>query len=516
MKKFSNLGQKFIHIANQYSENIAIRFLDGTKVSYKELDDLSNKYVQYLKEVRIKKGDCISLSSEKRIESYALIASCWKTGITYSFFDRFSPIERLEKILNQCNSQKVIGSEEVKSLLSKDRSNMFLSYEDIKSSIAKFEAHPHKIECEFSGDEVAYVMFTSGSTGIPKGVAIKHSSLVNFTDWTQELYEFNADDVFSHLNPLYFDNSVFDLYSSLFIGASLVAFARDDLKDPGLLVEKVDEFKLSTWFSVPSMIIYLLNLGAISSTSFKYMKRIIFGGEGFPKNKLKELFELIGSRVQLVNVYGPTEGTCICSSYNITSNDFSSDQMNTLAPLGRDMLPIFDYYILDENNKEVEVGEIGELALGGEQLSIGYVGNEVETSRSFILDPIRTNGSNKVYKTGDLVSRASNELIYFAGRKDSQIKFMGHRVELGEIESALDSLCFINESCVVFGGKSDAKQIVAYVSTSFKPSEIKKSLKNLLPPYMIPRKIRVLEVLPKNANGKIDRKALMLELSNER
>lgn len=510
-----NLGVKFQETCSRFGSRPAVTFLDNSDMTYDELNNLANKIANFLIEEGLEKGDCIALSSEKRWESYALIVACWKLGLTYSFFDRYSPNERLDKILSQCQAKYIIGNEEVFEKLSSSFKGKKISYNYLNDEYSKKSAENLLITNDISSKSIAYIMFTSGSTGFPKGVTITHENLLNFSNWTQELYGISENDILSHLNPLYFDNSVYDLYATLFTGASLVAFSRADLKDPKFIMEKVDEFRLTSWFSVPSMLVYLINLGSVKDESFKSVKRIIFGGEGFPKNKLKELFDLVRNRVQLINVYGPTEGTCICSSYPISDFDFSEEQMSLLAPLGQDMLPIFEYHIVDSDNREVPVGEVGELLLGGAQLSLGYIGNEEGTRDAFIVNPFLRDSGERVYKTGDLVRKAENGLIYFSGRKDSQIKFMGYRIELGEIESALNSLDFIEESSVVFGGAGEVQEIVAYVVSTTKASVIKKNLKDQLPSYMIPRKIRFLDVLPKNTSGKVDRKRILEELNGE-
>jgi len=298
---------------------------------------------------------------------------------------------------------------------------------------------------------------------------------------------------------------------SFFSGACLLPLSRSELKDPGNVVRHLDQYRATIWFSVPSMLVYLLNLHVLNSDNLKTIRNIIFGGEGFPKNKLKELYDLYRNRIQLVNVYGPTECTCICSSFLISDRDFDTQNMTMLAPLG-EIIPNFYYLILDENKIPIQKGGVGELYLGGQHVASGYFRSEGETTPAFIQNPLNPNFRDIIYKTGDLVRLDSvDNNLYFSGRKDRQIKFMGYRIELDEIETALNEIDAIRECAIIFGKKNGYQEITAIVCSSMKKQAIKLDLKEKIPEFMIPRKIIYKESLPKNENGKIDRKQLSEE-----
>src|SRR5262249_31131391 len=166
-----------------------------------------------------------------------------------------------------------------------------------------------------AGSDPAYIMFTSGSTGVPKGAVIGHDNLLHFIGWTQTQYDFTPDDVHTHLNPLYFDNSVFDIYSTFFTGGELVPFDWNSLQDPAALAGRVRAMRCTVWFSVPSLLMYLQVMKVATRSHLGTLRKIVFGGEGFPKPRLKQLFDELNPAAELHNVYGPTECTCICSSY---------------------------------------------------------------------------------------------------------------------------------------------------------------------------------------------------------
>jgi D-alanine--poly(phosphoribitol) ligase subunit 1 len=353
-------------------------------------------------------------------------------------------------------------------------------------------------------------MFTSGSTGAPKGAVISHANLVWFMQWARDRFAITPDDVLTNVNPLYFDNSVFDFYTALFSGATLVPVFHDQARDPRTLVRIVDAAQCTVWFSVPSMLVYLLTTRALSTKDFGAMRKIVFGGEGFPKAKLKQLWDLFGSRADLENVYGPTECTCICSAYTIRERDFSD--MQNLAPLGT-LAQNFDCEIIAADAADPDFGE---LFLRGPHVGLGYYNDPARTAAAFVQNPTHSRYIDVGYRTGDLVRRDESGRLHFKGRKDYQIKHMGYRIELEEIEAALSSVPGVKECAVVYHKLGEALgQIVAFVASDagMTADEVMRHVGSALPDYMVPRRVVFLHALPKNANGKIDRVGLQASLA---
>ena len=510
-KYIYNLGLRFYKVSETYSNRTALKYPSGEVHTYSELNKCSNQLAHFLLKKNIGKGDVIGILNNKSFDAYSLMLACVKIGAIYTNFDITSPWQRISKILSNCQP-KIIFNDHENNLLIEDIKReckvevIEIFSEQFTSEIKTFTSTDlTEVSRSVNGSEPVYIMFTSGSTGFPKGALMSHANVLNFINWGQETFNVTPDDIFTNANPIYFDNSVFDFYTALFSGACLVPFSADITKNSQLLVQTVNETKCTIWFSVPSLLVYLLTTRALKATDFNMLTHISFGGEGFPKPKLKQLFELYGSRIKLFNVYGPTECTCICSSYLISEKDF--ENMSELAPLGY-MAPNFGYEILpvDENDKNC-----GELGLTGPNVGLGYYNDEERTAKSFVQNPNKK-FFQRMYKTGDLVEKRSDGYIYFKGRVDNQIKHMGFRIELEEVEAAINSLKYVNEAGVIYKKiTADLGQIMAFVSVNASKTtdEIISDVKKILPPYMVPKQINILEVLPKNRNGKIDRKQLV-------
>jgi len=505
-----NLGLEFNTISKKYPTNTAF-IIENKSYTYEKVNFDSTNCAGKLQNLGLKLGDRVCITSKKQYETFVSFLACLKLGVTYSFVDRHTPIERYKNIINILKPSLIICDfilEKTAKEADPKIPRLELSEINIQTNQVSynFENHVRAIP----SNTIAYIMFTSGSTGVPNGVAVTHRNVIEFRNWGVNEYKITDNERITNLNSLFFDNSVFDLYMSLFTGATIIPFERDDLKDPNQIVSAVEKTNATIWFSVPSLIIYLLNFRSITKTSFPNLKKIIFGGEGFAKNKLHELYQFIGDRIDIVNVYGPTEGTCICSSYKISERDFSNKNMKVLAPLGH-IAPNFNYIILDKNNTLVTNGTIGELCIGGENISKGYYGNPQKTKEKFIQNPNNQHYIEIIYKTGDLVKIDESGFLNFCGRTDSQIKFMGYRIELGEIETALSSFHEIKESVVLFGERNSVQEITCFLCTDLNKNTLKQELEKILPTYMIPRKFVYMNILPKNSNGKIDRKKLKEE-----
>jgi D-alanine--poly(phosphoribitol) ligase subunit 1 len=500
-----NLGQLFDSIATKNKDKIALKKLDQNH-TFDELNSISNQLAHFIIDLEIEQNDVVAIFNNKSLYSYALMLACSKIGVIYTNLDPKSPDERLSKMLVTCSPKILFYSSENHSKRANTVLNetQLIDYSNIDSKIKHLSRKLPYINQNVIGNTSAYIMFTSGSTGFPKGVIISHQNLLNFINWSKSTYKTTCTDVFTNINPMHFDNSVFDFYSSLYTGASIISVGDELTLNPRNLIKYLNEMKPTIWFSVPSLLVYVLNMRALTNEDLPSLKTVTFGGEGFPKNQLRKLWGFWGDRIRFVNVYGPTECTCICSSYDVTETDLENEELLPLGPIA----PNFYELVLDEEGNQVEEGTTGELCLGGPNVGIGYYNNESKTASAFVKNPLRNQFLDIIYKTGDLVKKSKgSNLLHFCGRKDNQIKRMGYRIELEEIENALNSIDSIQECAVIFIDNEKYKtQIIGCIKTNItSEANYNNFLKNLLPLYMIPDSYYILDSLPKNQNGKIDR-----------
>lgn len=513
--KNNNLGFLFESVVEKFSNQPALQLNDSISFTYSDLNSKSNQLARYLIKSGIGQKDVVCISGLKQLETFICIIACLKIGAIYSILDNNCPLERLNRIVSTCDPKAIL----VEEFLSKSLYDIIIeknikvlnnNAKELEEKLRLFDTSNFDLTKNINANNPAYIMFTSGSTGFPKGAVMTHGNLINMISWSISTFGFCPGEKLTNVNPLYFDNSVFDLYSAFFSGACLVPFTRAETGNPKLLMDKINELQCTSWFSVPSFLIYLDTMKMFTNENMKHIKRIIFGGEGYPKAKLKKLFRMYSDRADIYNVYGPTECTCICSNYKISVTDF--DDLKGLAPLGS-MIENFSYLILNDEEEEVGENEIGELCLLGPNLGIGYYNDEKRTRESFIQNPINSKYHEIMYKTGDLVTyKPFDDKIYFIGRKDNQIKHMGYRIELDEIELALNRLDGLSQAAVIHGKINGISQIIAIISheskIKLKEKIIRDNLKEMIPDYMIPTKIYFEDTLPKNANGKVDKIAL--------
>lgn len=505
-----NLGLRFYEIARKRKDNVCLKYLDNRHYTFFEVDQRSNQLARWMISNNIKRGSVVGLFNNKSFDSFSVMIACLKTGIIYTNLDPFSPLSRLQKITDRCTPTMFFSDFEKGGLapeleeVYEDQTVRF-GTEAFSVELSGFSKELLEETNSVCGTDPAYIMFTSGSTGFPKGAVMTHANLISFLDWSIDVLKPKDTDVFTNVNPIYFDNSVFDFYSAVYSGTPLAPFTFEVTKNPATLVKSIDAMGCTIWFSVPSLLVYLLTTRMLNKDNMKNIRMFVFGGEGFPKPKLKELFDLYNERAVLLNVYGPTECTCICSQYFISKNDFQD--MTNLAPLGK-LTKNFFHQVVDENMKPAMKGE---MLLGGPNVGSGYFNDQERSASVFIQNPRHNNYRDIMYRTGDLVEKDRNGVIHFKGRIDNQIKHMGYRIELEEIESGLNTLHGVKEAAVIYKSLGPGMgQIIAFVASDLdlEGKDVLNSVKRIVPDYMVPRKVTVVRDLPKNQNGKIDRNAL--------
>lgn len=428
-------------------------------------------------------------------------------GITYAadFYtplDSTSPQARLLKIKDTLRPRLIITT---KGLLPAAQSLGFCEEQIILIEDAvSHSIDSGKIEAALSGKidtDPLYILFTSGSTGTPKGVTICHRSVIDYIEWVCDTFHFDENTRFGNQAPFYFDNSILDIYSTLKTGATTYIIPEKLFIFPVKLIEYLNEKKINTIFWVPSALIYVANSKILSKQVPQHLTKILFCGEVMP-NKQLNIWRRALPDALYANLYGPTEITDVCAYY-IIDREMSDDEP---LPIGFPCANT-DIIVLNEKNEAVKGSEIGELCVRGTSLSLGYYNNPEKTRDAFVQNPLNPYYPELIYRTGDLVKyNERHELIYLC-RRDFQIKHMGHRIEIGEIETAALSLPNMENGCIVYDEQAN-KIVLFYQSETLNDAAVLVGMRDLLPKYMLPNRLIKLDRMPMNANGKIDRVTL--------
>ncbi|ELT5784281.1 AMP-binding protein, partial [Campylobacter upsaliensis] len=416
-----------------------------------------------------------------------------KSGNFYTLLDEKMPLERIEKIIKVLKPKAFITSKSLNLKL-----DLPTLYTEDFESYERDEEALIKARLKHIDTNLLYVFFTSGSTGLPKGVSISHKSVIDYAFWVSEEFELDENEIIANQAPLYFDNSILDIFPTIKEGGSVHLVPNSLFAFPLKVLEYLENEEVNTIFWVPSVLIYFANTQALEKFKLEKLKKVLFCGEIMP-NKQLNYWRTHLPHTLFANLYGPTEITDVCCFYKV-DREFKDDE---LLPIGK-ACKNTELLVFDENKNFIdEAGKKGELYVRGTSLSLGYYNDIEKTKAAFIQNPLHHNYLDLLYKTGDIVAyNEFGELLCY-GRLDNQIKFKGHRIELGEIEAVLNSHEKIKNSACIF---KDDKLIAFYESEE--ELDLKGFCKQKLPPYMIASSFVRVEKFALNANGKIDRKIL--------
>ena len=451
---------------------------------------------------RLSPGNPVPVYLEKSVRAVVVFLGAVYAGCFYSFLDRKQPKTRLGTILKTLDASCCVtdrsGAEQAEAYFDQQ---LFL-YEELLQEECDEELLAG-IRARQIDLDLLYVNFTSGSTGVPKGVAINHRSVLDFIECFVPLMGITSEDVIGNQAPFDFDVSVKDIYSTLKCGASMAIIPQRLFSIPVQLLDYLIEREVTTLIWAVSALTLLVRMHGFDYRIPEKLRRVIFSGEVMPVKYLNQWREAL-PEADFYNVYGPTEITCNCTWYKV-ERDFAPTES---IPIGRPF-PNEKVFLLDEDNHLVETpGVPGELCVGGTALSPGYYRNPEATAAAFVQNPLNHCCLETIYRTGDLAEYLPDGSLSYVGRKDFQIKHMGHRIELGEIEQAMNAIPEISSGCCLFhNGK-----ITAVYSGSLTKKELVPLLKQSIPDYMVPNVFRQVEELPMSKNGKIDRQAILKSL----
>ena len=484
--------------AKMYPDKIAF---DDTKkkITYSELENAAKRVGSTLAEAGFYQ-EPIAIYIEKSVDVIIAMLGIVYSGNIYTVIDTEMPKERIDKIFSTLKPAAVISDKShYETALDLCEETYLIDYE-VNVEINERELVNIR-NAQIDTDPV-YILYTSGSTGVPKGTVINHKNVLAYSQWVVNTFGFNEKTVIGNQTPFYFSMSVTDIYSTLRAGSTLVIIPKLCFSFPIKLVEFLNENKINTIYWVPSAFGIVANLKLFDIETPKYLKTVLFAGEVMPVKYLNYWMQHLGKDLMYANLFGPTETTDICTCY-IVDRDFSDDET---LPIGKhcDNCNVF---IINSKGKEAKCGEEGELYVRGSFVALGYYNNPDKTVEVFVQNPLNKAYPEICYKTGDLVKVNDKGEIEYVGRKDFQIKHMGYRIELGEIEAAVNSIENIQECACVYDRQNEII-VCFYTSSAVSINELNEVLSSKLNRYLIPSQYIKLNQIPHNQNGKIDRNKL--------
>ncbi|MDF1753752.1 MAG: amino acid adenylation domain-containing protein [Verrucomicrobiales bacterium] len=480
-----------------HPESTALTSSDG-EISYQELNEQANTIADQLKKNGVSPDDIVAIVAERSAGVVAGLLGILKTGAAYLPIDPNLPQERISLILKDASPSVILSGTDTGVTIGKG--TKALSIRDLlqKPMVGNFESYSGNL------DDLAYVMYTSGSTGAPKGTLIPHRGIVRLVKSTDYM-AFGPDEVFLLSAPLSFDASTLELYGPLLNGGSLALL---DSATPGLddIANAIREFGVTTLWLTSG----LFNLMVEEHPdALKGLKQLLAGGDVLSKSHVAKALKLLGEKGTLINGYGPTENTTFTTAHKIVAADTTSVSI----PIGRPIAHT-QCYILDETLQPVRPGTKGRLYIGGDGLAIGYLNQTELTLKKFIPTPFSELSDERLYDSGDTCRWLKDGTIEFVGRSDKQVKLRGFRIELDEIENILTRHDEVSQAVTVIAGQTAAeKQLISFIvperNASPKPEDLRKYLNRILPDYMVPSDFVITKELPVTTNGKIDEKALL-------
>lgn len=456
------------------------------------------------------KGICrqpVVVYMEKSPEEIAAFFGVIQGGDYYVPIDEDMPKSRIEMILENLDSSLIICDEKNREAAEAFEGDYQVClYEDVIQT----EPENEKLEQIRSGTldtDPVYIVFTSGSTGAPKGVVACHRSVIDYIESLSEVLEFSGDTVFANQVPLYVDACLKEIYPTVKFGATTYLVPKSLFMFPVKLVQFLNEHQVNTVCWVVSALTMISAFGALEKGVPKFLHTVAFGSEVFPIKQFKRWKEAL-PEAKFVNLYGPTEATGMSCYYKV-ERDFELDEV---IPIGGPFKNT-EILLLDENNRIPAQGEPGEICIRGTSLTMGYYKDFEKTSQAFVQNPLNPWYPELIYRTGDLGRYNEQGELVFVSRKDYQIKHMGYRIELGEIEANMNMMDGIKSSCCIYNKKKD--RIVLYYVGDPEPASVIAWLKERLPRYMVPNEIKPLQNMPLTPNGKINRVLLAADYAGE-
>ena len=490
----STLYSLFEAQAEKNKEKVCLK-ADNKEITFGDFKAYAERIDSKIRNITNSEKSVIAVICERSFEMYGAVYGIIRGGNAYLPIDPNYPQERIDYILSNSNAKAVVTQDKFCHLAGNTpciNATEILNNKEIAE----------KTEILATENDTAYVIYTSGSTGNPKGAKISHKSAVNRILWMDDFYPLEDNDVILQKTPYTFDVSVWELFWWGIKGRTLCASKPDEHFLPAKILEETNNHKVTHLHFVPSVFdIFLTYLENNPDEQYKFnsVKYVFLSGEALTANSIKRFYNIYDyNKVSLHNLYGPTECAVDVSYYDCKPEDIDP------VPIGK---PIYNtqLYVVDKHLNPTPIGVVGELCIGGVNVGQGYLNNEELTKEKFIDNPFH---EGKIYKTGDLAYIREDGEIIFCGRMDNQIKLNGQRIELGEIENAILNVDGVESVAVMIKQNNGKDVLVAYCCGNAQKSLVKKDCEDKLPRYMVPSAFVMMDKMPLNASGKLDRKQL--------
>lgn len=477
-------------VTSEFSDRTALVDAGGNSYSYEELNKQVSAFTELLRNRGVSADSRIAVLQHKTSECVISILTSRTIGATYIPIDPGSPPSRIRAIIEDCDPDVLICDPDLFPSEIPCQLEICKSIPGLENTAVTFLASDHP-----KNEETAYILYTSGSTGAPKGVCVSRSAANAFIQWGISTFDVKAGDQVSSIAPFHFDLSVFDLFVTLSQGATLHLFRAEEIQNVRVMAEQLAARKINVVYSTPTFFSALLLYGKAEKYDWSSLKTILFAGEVFPVKTLHQLMSL-WNHARFYNLYGPTE-TNVCLFSGIIKNE----SRTIPYPIG---LPC--------DRHEIEITEQGELLVGGPHVADGYLNQPELTATRFF-----SRGNTRWFRTGDRVERDPDGRLIYKGRLDRMVKRRGYRIEPGEIEAALALHPVVIATAVVPVNLSDGTvNLVAAISTmngkTIDLIEVKSFLMQSIPDYMLPDAIKVVDSFPKTSSGKVDYVELQKEI----
>jgi amino acid adenylation domain-containing protein len=513
----------FLRSCEKFPDRPAIE-VTGSQLSYSELGERARRLAATI-QANARPGEVplTAVFGYRSHTAYAAVLGALMAGHGYVPLNRTFPIDRTRLMLEKSTCRTLVVDKESESQLSELLRGLatpmvILSPDRVDATEASAKLPGHSVvgandlvdatrwrPPQVSQNAIAYLLFTSGSTGQPKGVMVTHANVLHYVDCVTKRYDFTSNDRVSQTFDLTFDLSAHDMFVAWQSGACVCCPSQKQLIKPGAFL---NDSRLTVWFSVPSTAVFMRRLGELKPGLYPHLRLSLFcGGEALPVDVVRD-WSLAAPNSIIENIYGPTELTIGCTAYRWNNQTSLIECEQGIVPIGEPFEGM-EAAIVDEKLREVAIGCEGELLMTGPQLTRGYWEDEEKTKRAFVSIAGR---SGIYYRTGDRVRRpVANKPMVYLGRLDNQIKVLGHRVELGEVEAIVRSISGVDAVVALGwpgGGKADRIEVFLEADSKSDTEALLSQLKRKLPSYMVPREIRILHRFPLNSNGKCDRRLL--------